>query len=40
MNTGILFGSFRTLSSPTMILRKIVADNIDEIFAIYSNNNL
>jgi len=38
MNSGILFGSFRTLSSPTMILRKIVADDIEEIFAIYSND--
>jgi ribosomal-protein-alanine N-acetyltransferase len=38
MKTGILFGSFPELSSATLILRKIVADDIAEIFAIYSND--
>jgi ribosomal-protein-alanine N-acetyltransferase len=40
MNTGILFGSFRTLSSPRMVLRKILPDDIEEVFAIYSNDTI
>ena len=40
MNSEILFGSFRTLSSPTMILRKIAADDIEEVYAIYSNDSI
>jgi ribosomal-protein-alanine N-acetyltransferase len=40
MNTGILFGSFRTLSSPRMVLRKILPDDIEEVFAIYSNDSI
>ena len=40
MNPGILFGTFRTLSSPTMVLRKIVPDDIEEVFAIYSNDTI
>ena len=38
MNKVKLFGSFCTLSSPRMVLRKIVADDIEEVFAIYSND--
>ena len=38
MDTWILFGSFRTLSSPTMVYRKIMPDDIEELFAIYSND--
>ena len=40
MNAGILFGSFRTLSSPRMVLRKILPDDIEEVFAIYSNDTI
>jgi ribosomal-protein-alanine N-acetyltransferase len=40
MNSGKLFGSFLTLSSPRMVLRKIVADDIEEVFAIYSNDSI
>ena len=40
MNTGILFGSFKILSSPTMILRKIVVGDIEEVFAMYSNDTI
>jgi ribosomal-protein-alanine N-acetyltransferase len=38
MNSGKLFGLFPTLSSPVLILRKIVAEDIEEIYAIYSND--
>jgi ribosomal-protein-alanine N-acetyltransferase len=40
MNSGILFGTFPTLSSPTMVLRKIVAGDIEEVFAIYSKDSI
>lgn len=38
MNTRVLFGSFPTLSSSAMTLRKIVGEDIEEVFAIYSND--
>jgi len=38
MNTGKLFGAFQTLSSQTMVLRKIIDKDIEEVFALYSND--
>jgi hypothetical protein len=38
MNIKSLFGAFPTLSSASMILRKINEQDIDEVFAIYSND--
>ncbi len=38
MDTKTLFGSFPTLSSPSLVLRKIVPDDIEEIFSIFSND--
>ena len=38
MDPRILFDHFHHLSSPTMVLRKIVPDDIEQVFAIYSND--
>jgi len=40
MDTRILFGTFPNLSSPSMILRKILPDDIDEVYVIYSNDTI
>ena len=37
MPSANLFDSFPTLTSPTLVLRKITAQDIEEIYALYSN---